>query len=96
MRKTPNTACKEAPRAIVAATVNALKDTMSIPEFNAMRAFAENEPRKTPGHDRYPKNKTPTRAIPEAGHTADAKPGGIARRSPSFATIKYAAARPMI
>jgi hypothetical protein len=53
--------------------------------------LASNAPSQTPGHTRFPSSNTATNAIPEAGHTAEAFPGEIAKANPIMATAKYAA-----
>ena len=47
--------------------------------------FAANEPRTMPGHSRLPNTSRHPSAIPDGGQRAVAYPGGMARRSPSFA-----------
>ena len=48
--------------------------------------LASSAPSQTPGQTRVPSNTTAANAIPEAGHTAVAFPGGMANVSPTIAT----------
>ena len=53
-------------------------------ESNEVPTLTQNDPIRMPGQIRLPKRITPPNAIPEAGHTAVAYPGGIASSNPSL------------
>jgi len=50
--------------------------------------FAARLPIQIPGHSRFPASNSPASAIPDAGQTGVAYPGGMATRSASFAAAK--------
>ena len=86
IRKAPTMACSEAPIPILAASTVVFRIDAVLVVSREVRRLIKNDPSKMPGQTRYPNSRVPAKAMPDAGHTAVAYPGGIVNNSPSLPT----------
>jgi hypothetical protein len=93
---TPAMACRVAPTATPIGSDKDLRTAAGWVASKDVQILTNSDPIKMPGQTPRPNNRMPAKAIPAAGQTAVAYPGGIANSKGSLPTTKYARPRPPI